>query len=96
MPRVRDGQAPSAKGLLARLGLDHNDQPKQLAIRELVQPAELSDLLCNVLEMGGAVMFSRTSDGGALAVTFFLDDQRLKRYVTTREQWEAIVQLTGQ
>lgn len=46
-----------------------------------VDPTLLIGLIVSSCGVGGAVMFSRTSDGGAYAITLFAGEDRKKVYV---------------
>lgn len=40
---------------------------------------------------GGALLFSRTSDGGALSLTVMYSDQKVKEYASSKESCEEIL-----
>lgn len=96
MPTSKNDRRQSAGKLMDRLGASAQGEHKQLVLGDLVELDEVAELVTNIMEQGGAVMFSRTSDGGALSVTVFLDDQRVRKYLAFREQWLALLEMTRQ
>lgn len=63
------------------------------AVGELAGVGSLIDRIVNA---GDAIMFSRTSDGGALVVTLYAGEERHKTYAPGQEEldeaWEALAQ----
>jgi hypothetical protein len=49
----------------------------------------LRDCLCAVTSAGAAIMFGRTSDGGALSITVLDGEQRVKEYPHSVDDAEA-------
>lgn len=59
---------------------------------DIVLPELLHATVVAVVEAGGAIMFARTSDGGALAVTLYYDDERIRAWPHTQEETETVLQ----
>lgn len=51
-----------------------------------IEPKELMDALGVVLCSGCAILFSPTSDGGAVSITVYYGDDRGRDYVTSAEE----------
>lgn len=57
-----------------------------------ISPQELADALGVVLVSGCAILFSPTSDGGAVSITVYYGDERGRDYATSAEEFaEALV-----
>lgn len=51
---------------------------------------EIGRLVCTVTRVGAAVIFGRTSDGGALSLTVLDGDNRVREYFRTAEEFDAL------
>jgi hypothetical protein len=87
MPGPGNSSSKRRSNLTDRLGSASHNGGKQVELRDTVEDGELMSILETVLEEGAALLFSRTSDGGALCLTFFVDDSKQKVYVANRQQW---------
>lgn len=56
-----------------------------------VDASVLRLVIDSVTRAGGAIMFGRTSDGGAYSICVLQDDQRLKEYPHTTEECEELL-----
>lgn len=54
-----------------------------------IPPAELMDALAVACASGSAVLFSPTSDGGAVSVTLYMGDTRSRDYAASAEEFAA-------
>lgn len=52
---------------------------------------QLGDAIQAVILGGLGVLIAPTSDGGAISVTLYEGDQRLRSYASTVEEWEEIL-----
>jgi hypothetical protein len=91
-PRVIGG---GGENLLKKLRGDSPTSPKVQSFDDLTQEGEITWLIGQVVADGGALVFSRTSDGGALVLGFLLGDERPKRYISSRQDWEQLLTELG-
>jgi len=89
MPPQKRGSAVSRLRKLASAGQVERD-PVTLGSLGITAAA-LEQLVQLVIEEGGAVMFGRTSDGGALCLTIYVDDTKSKQYLTDQADWVALM-----
>jgi len=83
--------ASTAKSKYAKLKMQA--QPKAKAPGLLGVPSErVLQAIAKVMGNGDAIMFSRTSDGGAVCIVLLEDKERTKLYATTQTEMEAIVE----
>jgi hypothetical protein len=91
------------------MGKDRNEAAKPAARRrvwaagkrkdgqgELAELGDLGGTVDRILATGDALMFSRTSDGGAIAITLFTDGGKEKVYSASQEELDANWQALGQ
>jgi len=88
MARQKTSSTPKPSRLASIIGNGGGGEAVQLTLSGMVNDNQLAALIDAVLDDSGAVMIGRTSDGGALAFTFYLDGDRIKRYITSQREWD--------
>lgn len=77
--------------LFTRAVGDRPTSTKQVNFLDIADGAELLRLVNAALEEGTAVMFGRTSDGGAVVIKFFSGDEKTTVYVPHKDDWSALM-----
>lgn len=65
---------------------------RQVDIKTIMDPVELMELLADLLAEGHALTISRTKDGGALCLGFFVGRKAIKRYIASKAEWDRLVE----
>jgi hypothetical protein len=91
MPAPRSNNRGGGENLKRKLQGDNPTSPKTVQFEDLTAEGDITKLISLVIEDGGALVFSRTQDGGAIVLGFLLGDERPKRYITSRADWESLI-----
>ena len=64
--------------------------PRSVVRWDDIDTNEIGRLVCTVTRVGAAVIFGRTSDGGALSLTVLDGENRVREYFRTAEEFDAL------
>src|SRR5689334_15004130 len=81
---------PNSSGRAASAARGYSQRPRSSVDWDQIDQSRIGLLVHAVTKPGAAIMFGRTSDGGALSVTVLDGDNRIREWPRSAEDFEAL------